>query len=468
MLMRTPDRGHRLAMIGLGALFAALAAYALVSSPGLAALWGASIEGGALLLGWGLVAGAGAWALLQKPPAPRLAILIAAGVITVRIAVASLVDGFAPTGDAGVYPVIAQHLLSGQGLFVDDAVMATRVWAFYPPLYPLLLAGWGAVAGFSGASLMLLNLVIDGAAALVIARIGRRIDAPGAGRAAALLYLLWPSVLLSSVLAQKEGLATLLILVIADIWLARALNTRSRAWRLGAAAGLLALTQPGQAPLAALFGVVLIGRIGARAVLRFGLAAMPVAVAVMAPWWLRNALVLGQFVPLTSAGGISLWIGNNPHATGNWMTPPRELRGLPELAYSRRAGAMATAWITGHWADFARLTLTKLVRALGVAQFGVMRLALMTPPLGPGWLAALVPLAQGAQVLLWGGGAAALGLVRRPALAMIALLIGAGFAQLVLFGAWFEFGERHREFLTPLMLLAICVAMSAPARSERL
>lgn len=445
--------------IGLALLFAMLAVYAMASAPGLAGRWGASPLGGVLLLGWGVVVGMGGWALLQKAPEARLVILIGAGILTTRIAMAALMDGHAPTGDAGTYPMIARHLLSGQGLFVDDAVMATRVWAFYPPLYPLLLSGWGAIAGLSTWSLTGLNLGIDGAAALVIARLGDRLGARGAGRVAAFAYLLWPSLLFSAPLAQKEGLATLLILLIADAWVARV-----GAWRLGLAAGLLALTQPGQVPLAALFGVALIGRIGVRGVARFGLAAVPVTLAVMAPWWLRNALVLGQFVPLTSAGGISLWIGNHADATGNWMPPPPELRGLSELAYSRRTGAMAMAWITAHPAEFAWLTLTKFVRAAGTAQFGVLRLALAMPPVAAAWLAALLPLAQGAHALMLGAGAAALVLARRPAVATLALLIGAGVVQLALFGVWFEFGERHREFLTPFVLLLTAGATSSSSQ----
>ncbi|MCF8710497.1 glycosyltransferase, partial [Rhizorhapis sp. SPR117] len=128
---------------------------------------------------------------------------------------------------------------------------------------------------------------------------------------------------------------------------------------------------------------------------------------MLLPWWVRNWLVLGAFVPLTTSSGVGLWIGNNPGATGNWMAPPASLRGLPEIEYSRQAGAMARAWIAAHPVEFVRLTLTKLARSCGVGQFGLTRLGAMHPVL-PAWLGALLlPLSHGAHLAMLGGAAVA-------------------------------------------------------------
>lgn len=433
---------------------AALALYGVMSLPPLVGRWGASTTGIALLGLWGALAVA-AWRTAQSPAHWQIYAPIGLGVLVLRIGFGWLsLDRVSP-GDAHAYLAIAQQLLDGQGYYFDEPYMGLRTRALFPPGYPLLLAGWGALFGISTWSLLVLGSLTDAAAAMVIARIGARLDQPVAGRVAALWYLIWPSVLFSAPLAQKESLCTLLALVLADQWIGW--GQGARAWRpvlvLGLTAGWLALTQPGQAMIAALFGIVLIPSVGWRTVMRLGIPAAAVAMAVMMPWWLRNWLVFGAFVPLTSAGGLSLWIGNNPEATGAWMPPPAELRGLPELAYARLAGAMAMQWMIGHPGDVAWLTLAKFLRATGVAQFGLVRLAAMYPPISHMLAAMLFPLAHGAHVVLLAGSGSAVRAWRRPGVSMLALLVAACLAQLLLFGVWFEYGERHREFMTPFLLL---------------
>jgi hypothetical protein len=47
---------------------------------------------------------------------------------------------------------------------------------------------------------------------------------------------------------------------------------------------------------------------------------------VLLPWTWRNYTVLHEFVPVSSGGGMSLLLGNNPHATGTWK-PKAEFQG---------------------------------------------------------------------------------------------------------------------------------------------
>lgn len=464
MAMTTPPVFARTTPVAVQAALGTLTLYALFSLPNVVDRWGFSATGIALFVIWALLVGGGAMLVLTRPPRVALALALLAGIVAARCAVAMLAVGRVSSGDPDIYPIIARHLLAGEGLYFDQADMGVRVFAFYPPAYPVLLAGWGALAGFSTASLVVLNLLVDLAAAWMIARIGARLDAPRAGRAAAFLYLAWPSTLFSAPLAQKEGLAILLVLILAHVWIG-GLATQERGWRgalaLGVPAGMLALTQPGWAPLAALFGLVLAGQMDWRRMLGLGVRGGLVAAVVMLPWWVRNWLVLGAFVPLTSAGGVGLWIGNNADATGNWMPQPAALFGLPELEFSRRAGQLARAWIVGHPLDFLRLNATKFFRAVGVGQFGPYRLFVMTPPLSSVIAAMLLPVSHGAHTLLLGMGATALRVRRVPGITVLTMLVLACVAQLALFGVWFEFGERHREFMTPFLLLAACMAVEA-------
>ena len=371
-----------------------------------------------------------------------------------RIASALLVDGRTSTGDSQLYLDLARNLLAQGGIVVHEPYIGIDVRGFYPPLYPVLLAGWGAVAGFSTASLLVLNTAIDGAAASVIARIGRQLGHAPAGRAAATLYLLWPSVLLSVPLAQKEGLGTLLVLALALGWLdAFARAGRRTSLTIGLAAGALALTQPGQAPLALLFGLALLPALGWRRLLATGVPAAAVAAVAMTPWWIRNALLFGRFVPLTTVSGLSLWVGSSKGATGGWMPYPAAPAGVDEIAYSKAMGHIASRWIAEHPLETLRLYAAKFARAVALGQSGIARLAAMRPPLAATGL--LLPLTHGSHQLLLGGAAARAAFARTPGQRRLLLLTLAGIAQLLLFALPFEFAERHREFLTPFLLLLV-------------
>lgn len=443
----------------VSAALAVLFLYALVSLPGFGARWGWSASGLLLFAGWAGAAAAGVRAFTRRPgPASLLGMALVIGAL--RFGAAVLSDGRISPGDPHAYVELARNLVLHGDFGVYERFLRVYCRGFYPPLYPLLLAGWGGVLGFSTGSLLVFGTLIDGAAAMLIALLGARLGSGAAGCRAAWLYLVWPSVVFSAPLAAKEGFCAVLVLALALAWLSERGGWRA-AVLLGLIAGMLALTQPGQAPLAALIGLVLWRRIGFVAVIRRGLMAVPVALLVMLPWWVRNWLVFGVFMPLTSAGGLSLWVGNNAHATGNWMQYPDELRDMPEIAAGKRAGALALAWIRSDPVGFVRLTATKAVRACGVGIFGVVRLEAMSPSIGRSLAAALWPVSHLSHAALLALGAWRAG--SRAVPSTLLLLVAACGLQLALFGMWFEFGERHRDFVTPFLLLLLCWPLAQTA-----
>lgn len=439
------------------ALLLLVAAYGSFEMPGLAARWGVSATGVALATGWALLVGLAFASTTGRVRREEWA-LLAAGAIALRLASATLAADRASPGDSHAYVEIAQNLLAGRGLVFDEPYLRLAVRAFYPPLYPLLLAGWGALLGFGTASMLVLSTLIDLAAAVLLALLGRRAGEKRAGLAAALIYLLWPSVVLSAPLAQKEGLAVLLALALAHGWIG-VREGRGSVPLVGLATGALALTQPGWATLSPFVGLAMIPPAGWRRVLAVGVPAAAIAALALAPWWIRNWRLFGAFVPLTSASGLSLWIGENPEATGRWMPYPPALAGSGELEAGRAAGRIATDWIVGHPLAVAELNARKLMGTLGTAQAGIVRLAAMHPGISAAVTAALLPLAQFAHVSLMIAGAVATRFARRRSIPTA--LVAAGLAQLVVFGVWFEFDERHREFLTPLLIFAATTGWAA-------
>ncbi|SFR82728.1 hypothetical protein [Sphingomonas jatrophae] len=453
------ERASRLTSFALRLGLAPFALYALLTIPSLLPRWGASGIGLLLLIAWLGLAGV-AWPLARGRSGGLWPLLVGTAVALRLGAVLLVIGRVASVGDAATYPALARGLLAGQGLVFHDTLLRIDFLALYPPAYPLLLAGLGAAGGVTLAVVWSSNVALDLLAAWLLARIGTRLGRPETGRAAAWLLAIWPPFVLAAPFAQKESL--LLALVLGFVLTVLRVAGRKPGWRDAAAAGvpaaLIALTQPGLAFFPALIAIALLPEIGWARTWRLGVRALPVAVLVMLPWWFRNLLLLHRFVPLTLTGGIGLWIGNNPEATGNWMPLPAAWAGMDELTISNRAAAAAKAWIAANPADFVRLSLTKLVRALGVEQFALVRLSVLSPAPPAAVFAALLPLCQGGLALLLGGVTAGLGRVRDSAGVRLAL---AALVQIALFGVWFEFGERHRYMLMPFLLLVAAEILAA-------
>lgn len=93
---------------------------------------------------------------------------------------------------------------------------------------------------------------------------------------------------------------------------------------------------------------------------------MIAAFAVTAPWTWRNYQVTGDFIPVSSEGGLTLWSGNNPEF--DWRQPmpmsvgiydaPADLSGPQIDAYYRQR---AIRWIISHPLDFFVNGLKKTV-----------------------------------------------------------------------------------------------------------
>lgn len=460
------------------------AAYGAFSLPGLWRDWHVSPSALVIVAAWLAIAALPLMMLRRTSPILMMATM-AVLAIALRIGMALLVDGRAPLGDARSYVILAQHLSEGRGLVIFDPFMGVETRALYPPVYPILLSAWGAAMGLSTGSLTLIGTMVDLATAAAMIALAQRLGKRSAGIAAAWLYLIWPSVLSSAPLAQKEGVCALLAMLLALQWIKTAQETKLQAvrsagddtrrdpgtgapwWRasvpLGVTAGLLALTQPGEAPLAVLFGLVAATVCGWRRMIAIGLRAVPFAVLVLMPWWIRNAILFGGFVPLTSAGGYGLWIGNNPDATGHWMAPPRQLDGMPEIQLSKAAAALAVEWIVLHPLTFVRLTATKALRAWGVAESGASRFADLRPSITPAITAIVFGVSQAAHLSLLAGAAFATYIRKAPGGTLASLLVLACIAQTLVFGVWFEFGERHRDFATPFLLLLVAFGCSSAA-----
>ena len=435
------------AAIAIGALFLG----ALAALPVTTVWHGAPAAGYALAAAWlllallliGFVVAAAPWRGIA-------ACLLVAGALRVAVLVAlNGLEGVELGNDYDAYLTLARNLVAGNGLLAHTNHYG---WArgLYPPLYPVLLAGAGAAAGFNAVTVLVLNSAIDLAAAGLLWVIGRRLGDGRVGLAAAAAYLVWPSAAISAPLAQKEGLATLLALFIALMF--HKMLAEGPGWRnaalLGLGTALMALAQPTLALLPLSIALVLLPLAGPRPLILFGMRAVPFAAAAMLPWWIRNYYALGAFVPLTTSLGPALISA----ASGQQDPVTPILVAGNEPALSAAMAREAAARIAGDPLGFLAGRAPIMARAMLFEDYDALRMTVFSPPVA--WARTMLAATQLAYACAAGFALAAL--ARRPALArdgFPAALVLASLLHIGLFNLWFQFGERHRHFMTPFLLL---------------
>jgi len=220
-----------------------------------------------------------------------------------------------PLVDAAAYHNQAMALAMGQ-------TPAPRAF-WQPPLYPYALSVPYRMEITDLRTVRCLHALLGIAAALLIFAVGRRCGGVRVGFLAGLglccygPLLFFFSQLLPTGLAVTLNLAAILLLLRLT-----EKPTWPRALALGLTVGLATLTVPNSAVMI----LIALGWIAVqtghltrqdpnqnRDVLRLALALVAGLIIVIAPVTIRNYSVSGEFVPISTNGGINLYIGNNPH-----------------------------------------------------------------------------------------------------------------------------------------------------------
>ncbi len=201
----------------------------------------------------------------------------------------------------------------------------------YAPGPSLVFAGvYYATGGVHPTAARLLATLLGAATALVAYALGRRLGGTAAGLTAAAVVAVDPVLVAYGGLEMTEPFAALTLSAAALCFL-RA-RDRDDIWMwlaTGALLGATTLFRP-EYLLVGLALAVLAGFVAGRgAGTRRGLAASAVCAcglaAVVAPWTLRNLVVLDRFVPVTTGGGKSLFIGTYLPGDGGGAGTKRQL-----------------------------------------------------------------------------------------------------------------------------------------------
>ncbi|WP_337827769.1 hypothetical protein [Pseudonocardia sp. TMWB2A] len=360
------------------------------------------------------------------------------------------------------YANLARAITEGRGLITDDWQYGEGLRAYFPPLYPVLLAGVWALCGESFYSTLLFNTGVDVASALILFQIGSGAGGRKTGLLSAFAYLAWPSLCLMGATPQKESLALLLILLLLSgtlRWMATGHaghpNQKPErflqfgAW-LGICWGLLALTQPALSLIPAAIAPLLIWQKGFMPMVRLALASIPFLLLVMMPWWVRNWMLFDSFVPFTTASGMML---NSALAEMRVPFPP-DLFDNPETVRGAIMGDLAFARLVEDPLAAIMRGARAIAYGLAYEEASLAQLRHTNPPISAENHALLAPLLQASYVaILLSALAGAWQQIKARTVSPILIFYLVILVLIIGVNSWFEFGERHRLVLTPFLLL---------------
>ncbi len=264
--------------------------------------------------------------------------------------------------DERQYFAIAGNLASGKGFSLDG----TSPTALFPPLYPLLIAALLKL-GASIPVVRCVNYLILCGSLLTIRSILRHEGAEDARGISAFLFIAYGVLFYTAGTLYPQTLFTLVLLLLVRCALEK--NAGMPAMLLfGILCAVLMLVHSTGVfipPVAGLW-MILVSPDRKKTFMKVAASAL-VAVACLSIWTTRNYLVFHRFIPLTTHGGDTLYIGNNPHTSLDaWYDYVndafyQEASQLPETEQNRYYLKKTIRFWTTHPADAAILYLRKLL-----------------------------------------------------------------------------------------------------------
>ena len=277
-----------------------------------------------------------------------------------------------PPQDTPDYDEIAHNLLAGDGFVASSNWFGYQLRAWRSPLYPLLLAGIYGTVGDSHAAVRVVQALLGALTVVFVYFLARRLQ-PASAPVVGWLTVFYEPLVSATNEVMTEVLFTMLLVA----GVTAAIEARHRqGWCWTSAAGLLiglaALTRP-------------VGLLAAPAILavnawedwrgqRHWRQWLPPAallsagvVAAMLPWTMRNAAVLGAFVPATTHGGFIVARSNADHPAWRqehgWRIDQQIFDRYPgELERDRRWMAQGVGWIAANPGAWLQLVGERFLR----------------------------------------------------------------------------------------------------------
>ena len=226
-----------------------------------------------------------------------------------------------PGDDALAYTALAKSLYEDHS-YGGPGFDNSSDWS---PGAPLLYAGvYYATGGARDGAARLLQALLGTAAIVVVFLLGVRINCRPTGLLAAAATAVYPPFIHSTgaVLSEPPAILTLPLAILALLW---AIDRRGT-WEWGVPGlllGITALIRPEYLVVAILLSVFVLALRWRQDSFRAAAAAavvMLVAIALpIAPWTIRNLVVLDRWVPISTGGGKALYVGTYLAADGDYQ-----------------------------------------------------------------------------------------------------------------------------------------------------
>ena len=232
-------------------------------------------------------------------------------------------DFYSPGVDALYHDYWARSLATGNwtppGLSDDPQIRTTPF--FRPPGYPYFLALIYLLSGSSYLAARIVQMLLGLVGVLLAFMLGRRWFGSRVGLIfAAFMSVYWTFIYFEGELLEPVLLVPLSLLLVYELGLWTEKITFRRSLLTGVILGLFALVRPNIllfAPVALVWAFWILRARGDTRPLKAAVLGLALGCALMiAPATIRNYIAARDFVPISSNGGINLYIGNNPAANG--------------------------------------------------------------------------------------------------------------------------------------------------------